>query len=143
MKLFKKIIFSIIGIAAIAAGFGFYLFNKPHQSIENTTAAASTFANNLVAEFEANENTANQKYLGKIVEVKGIISDQSTDEHGVVNVVLQGGDLAGVGCQFEKTVKLTDLSLQKGQQIIVKGICTGMLMDVVLVDCVLVNNKTS
>jgi len=43
----------------------------------------------------------------------------------------------GVICEFQAKHKKEADELRPGQQIIVKGICTGMLLDVVLVRCVL------
>jgi len=48
-----------------------------------------------------------------------------------------GGDLAGVGCQLEKNTKSNMNKLIVGESVTIKGICTGILIDVVLVDCVI------
>ena len=86
------------------------------------------------------EKKANAKYLGKIVEVSGIISEKTKDRIGNYNITLQGPDLAGIGCEFENKVQDKLANLKEGQEVKIKGICTGVLMDVVLVDCVIENN---
>ncbi|HRH65097.1 MAG TPA: hypothetical protein PLU53_02250 [Bacteroidia bacterium] len=133
----KKILLTTSIVLTAAAAFGYYLFNKPHGSIVDDAPVSSSEATYLVSEYEADENAANSKYLGKVIEVSGTVSDKNLDEKGILNLVIQGGDLAGIGCQFDKNFQSDALSLKTGDQVKVKGICTGILMDVVMVDCVL------
>jgi hypothetical protein len=136
----KKLIYTGIVILISGLGFGFYLYNKPHQGIENEHPAFRLSAAALISEYDNNEETANTKYLGKIVEVTGVIAEKSRDEKGIINVTLQGPDLAGVGCQFDPKAQDELAVVKEGQEVVIKGICTGVLMDVVLVDCVFENN---
>jgi len=133
----RKILISVLLIILAGIATGVYLFNKPRQSIMNTDADASVSASSLVAEFEQDEAKSNKLYLGKVIEVTGIVNASSIDETGIINVTLRGGDLAGVGCQFEKNNKSNLNKLIVGESVTIKGICTGILMDVVLVDCVI------
>ena len=119
----------------------FYLFNKPHQSIADETPAFSLDATTLVGEFDKDEKSANTKYLGKIIEVNGVVAEKLKDKNGNINVTLQGADLSGVGCEFEPNAQSSLASLKEGQEVKIKGICTGVLMDVVLVDCVFVTEE--
>jgi len=133
----RKIIFTIFIIIAGGVATGAYLFNKPRQSVMNIDPAYSLSASSLVSEFEEDEAKSNEKYLGKVIEVTGIVDISNLDEKGVLNITLRGGDLGGVGCQFETNNKSVTNKLTAGQTIKVKGICTGILIDVVLVDCVI------
>jgi len=135
------IIGGLLGVLT-AGGIGVYLFNKPHQSIKSVDAEFQSTAPELVTQFQDNEEAANKQYLGKVVEVNGVVSDIATDEKGVLNITLQGGDLSVVTCQFEKANQESALTLKKGQSVSIKGICTGILMDVVLVDCVVSSNPS-
>ena len=131
----KFIIISCIVLVS-AAGYGFYMFYKPHQGIANKEAAFTMDSKKLFDEFSENENASNSKYLGKIISVYGRVADKAVDANGSFSLIMEGGDFAGVGCQFDKSVETEMQNTKKGQVIKVKGICTGMLMDVVLVDCV-------
>ncbi|MBK6444527.1 MAG: hypothetical protein IPQ03_17425 [Bacteroidetes bacterium] len=133
----KRILLTVSIFLTAAVAFGYYLFNKPHSSIVDETPIALSEAPALVGEYEADENSANAKYLGKVIEVTGTISDKNLDEKGILNLTLKGGDLAGIGCQFDKNFQTEALGLKSGEQVKIKGICTGILMDVVLVDCVI------
>lgn len=136
----KKMILILTAIALITGiGFGYYLYNKPHQSIADESPAFSIDVKTIVGDYETDEKKANDKYLGKIVEVRGLISEKTLDNKGNYNIILQGPDLSGVGCEFEPNAQTSLTKLKEGQEVVIKGICTGVLMDVVLVDCVCVN----
>jgi hypothetical protein len=134
----KKILIATLIAVVSGVAFGIYLFNKPHQSILNDAPAFSLDAATLVGEYDKDEKSANAKYLGKIIEVKGVVAEKLKDKNGNINVTLQGADLSGVGCEFEPRAQSSLASLKEGQEVKIKGICTGVLMDVVLVDCVFV-----
>ncbi len=133
----KKIIIILILCGAIAAATGLYLFNKPRESVADMKTELRSEAALLVADFESDEQKANEKYLGKVIEVTGVVSVSNINEQGELNVTLMGGDLAGVGCQFENTKKAVNKKINIGDTVTIKGICTGILIDVVLVDCVI------
>jgi hypothetical protein len=140
-KVYKRLIYLFVVVLISGLGLGFYLYNKPHQGIANEIPVYRLSAVNLIRDYDAGEEKANSKYLGKVLEVKGIVAEKSKDEKGMINVTLQGPDLAGVGCQFDPKAQEELGSIKEGQEVVVKGICTGVLMDVVLVDCVIENNK--
>jgi hypothetical protein len=48
---------------------------------------------------------------------------------------------AGIGCEFEPKAQQSVSKLKIGQQVTIKGICSGALMDVVMVDCTIVSEK--
>ena len=137
----KRILLTASIFLTAAVAFGYYLFNKPHGSIIDETPVFVSEATALVNEYEGDENSANSKYLGKVIEVNGTISDKGIDEKGILNITLKGGDLAGIGCQFDKNFQSDAASLKSGEKVKIKGICTGILMDVVLVDCVISNES--
>ena len=98
-------------------------------------------ASKLIGDYEGNENLANSKYLGKVIEVSGIVSEKSIDETGKLIITLRGKDLGGIGCEFDKKFLDRAKTIQEGHEVHIKGICTGILMDVVLVDCVIENEN--
>jgi hypothetical protein len=131
----KVLIIAALVATTTGLGFGYYLYNKPHKSIAEETPAFVLDAHTLVTEYDANEKNANAKYLGKIIEVKGVVAEKLKDSQGNFNLTLQGPDIAGIGCQFDPNSVHTVAPIKEGQQVKIKGICTGVLMDVILVDC--------
>lgn len=133
----KKKIFLALGLMILgAAAFGFYLFNKPHQSISGSEPDFKMESAAIIGEYEKDENSANKKFNGKVVEVTGIVSEKTKDEQGKLNITLQGEDIAGIGCVFEPAAQANAAKISEGQKVTIKGVCTGILMDVVMVDCV-------
>lgn len=135
----KKILIAAIIIATIGASYVYYQFNKPHLDIATATPVSVLNADELFAEFDLNENEANQLYLGKIVQVSGVVYSVEVGAKGDLNVLLMGeGDMFGVACNFNKE-KIKEGVINKGDQVTIKGECAGMLSDVVLIRCVLEN----
>ncbi|MBK5286523.1 MAG: hypothetical protein JJE25_14080 [Bacteroidia bacterium] len=132
------IITSVLTLAAVA--YGFYLYNKPHQSIAKEKAAYSLSAEQLYSQFDSNEEGANKTYLGKVIAVDGRIEQFTRDEKGNMNIYLATGGMNVVSCQMESKSMKQTASLLPGDKVTLKGICTGMLMDIVLVDCVIAEN---
>ena len=132
----KKLVIIVLIILGSAVAYGFYLFYKPHQGIANKEASFSMESRKLFDEFSQDENASNKKYLGKIICVYGKVADKAVDSKGTFSLILEGGDFAGVGCQFDKHVISEMQNVRKGEALKIKGVCTGMLMDVVLIDCV-------
>ncbi|QQR87163.1 MAG: hypothetical protein IPJ76_02735 [Flavobacteriales bacterium] len=65
----------ILGIVAASVG-GWYAYREYNRGVESTaeeSAAATLNAEQLVADFVADENAANTKYVGKVVEVVGTV----------------------------------------------------------------------
>ncbi|TXB62339.1 OB-fold protein [Phaeodactylibacter luteus] len=133
----KKVIFAVLILAAAGAGIGYYQFNKPHQNMERAAAEFSVSAEALFGSFEADEQQANEEYLDKVVAVSGTVREVSKDNNGQLSITLDSGsDMFGVICQMDELTDHEGFSPEPGQKLTLKGKCTGMLMDVVLVRCV-------
>ena len=127
----KKILVPLAILALIGAGIGYYMYNKPVESLKHKKADVSTSADQLLTEYEADEKTANEKYLGKVVEVNGRITG-ITNEEGKNKVILEtSSPMASVICEMEESMNMSDL--KAGDNVKVKGMCTGYLSDVILV----------
>jgi hypothetical protein len=74
--------------------------------------------------------------VGKVIEVSGIVSsvNESVD---YVSINLKAAAEGGVNCSISKKDLSADETFKKGDSLTIKGKCTGFLMDVNLVDCVL------
>ena len=130
----KKILL-VVAIGAVAGGAtGYYLWNKERESNENRKPNLRIDAVVLAQEFAADEAKANEKYLNKIIEVSGTITETEKGQDGHMMIVLGNTDLS-VQCAMGDT----GVNLSKGQTVAVKGSCTGNgLMGVSLSDCYIV-----
>jgi hypothetical protein len=132
------LILLIIVLAGVAVGiYAWKEYNRRMPDTAGMKAIATKQAAELVKEFEADENVANKQYNDKVVSVKGTIV--KVDRNDSTQTVILAGEsaMAGVVCQFDAAHNKQLETLQPGQSIKVKGVCTGALMDVILVRCAL------
>lgn len=137
----KKIIIIILILAAAAGSYGYYMYKKPRAGAAAMKTAYVIDANSFFSEYTSDENAANTKYLGKAIEVTGTIRSIDTDDRGTMNLAIETGDMGAVNCQFEKKDQMP--SMTAGSRVRVKGVCSGFLLDVVLVDCELIIENNS
>jgi len=123
----------VIGLVALL-----YTFRKTEVTVESKKADVEIDAAGLLDAFETDEAGANDLYLGKIVSVTGKVESVSEDSIGISVYLKEDEDFAGIICSFHKSA--TDVtSIEKGNIVEIKGICTGYLLDVVLNRCALVS----
>jgi len=123
-------------LVTACAGYGFYMYTKKPADIRKADALYQTSAPGLLAEFNKDELAANKKYIDQVIAVKGKVADVKTDATGQATVFLDSGDLmASVTCSFYAEESPAAKSLHQGQEVTIKGKCTGKLMDVVLNKC--------
>ena len=131
-----KVLKYVFLLAAVGTVTGFYLYNKPVKSTSAKNSDLSIQSHDLFAAYERNEMDANQKYLNKVVSVVGKISTVTKEDENDILTLETGTGMFGIVCKMEKG-EMTRKQLKTGDNVKLKGICTGMLMDVVLVRCVL------
>lgn len=135
----NKTIILLITIAVIVVGLvGFkYIFRPTNSSVEGSKTDIKINASDLLLAFENDEQEANTLYLDKIVEVSGRI-DSVEDDSFISVTIKNSDDISGIICSFDKNT-ISSQAFTIGDHIQVKGNCTGYLMDVILVKCVIVN----
>ena len=128
----------IIGILAVAgAGIGYKIYNKPHKDIKSAKADISLNAAELFSAYEQDENAANTKFLDKTVQITGTVQEVKKDDDGNMGITLDGGGMMfGVTCKLDPLSEHKRTKFEVGETVTFKGICTGMLMDVVIERCV-------
>lgn len=135
----KRTLLYLLALIVLAGlGFAYLQYNKGHRDTASETAAYSLQASGLFQEYETDEAAANQKYLDKLILVAGKVSGVTTADDSTTTLSLQTDDpLFVVSCQLLPREKEKLAGITAGQEIKVKGICTGKLMDVVLVRSVI------
>jgi hypothetical protein len=125
----------ILLLLLLAAAWAYHLYVKPHRSAAGETADFSVDADSLYSQYQANEQAADRKYLGKVIEVSGKLTEIQRNGNSEVWILSQQPGGGGINCQlFAGTGP--DPEPRKGDAVTVKGRCAGFLMDVNLVDCV-------
>jgi len=112
-------------------------FNKDHVDVKKEKASMIIEIDEMLTNFKNDEDNANKKYTDKIIQLKGVISEISTQD-GNATVTLDSPNFdANIICSFQSEDNLKILKFKAGDEIFLKGICTGYLLDVVVVKCVL------
>jgi tRNA_anti-like len=133
----KNIFFGIGLLLFITAAWGIYIVYKPHHNVSSARSDATLDAESLYKDFQRDEPGADKKWIGKVIIVHGKIS--AVSESGqYVSVLLQTSVDGGINCSLLKTDVKNENKLVAGDSISIKGKCTGYLIDVNLVDCIVI-----
>ena len=120
--------FSLLGVASL---------EDDAPSIDSNTKPVLTVnSKNLYNDYNNNEIAADDKYKGKIIQVKGTIRDIGNDIMDEAYVTLIGDEFFGdVQCFFSDKSYLVDV--KKGQNINVVGYCDGLFINVIMKNCII------
>jgi len=133
---YRVIIFIAFPIICIVAG---YAYNEYNRGLPDTNSLKPDFKINaaeLIRQFESDEQKATRHYSDKTISVEGLIDNvQATDTSAIV-FLNDGRSVASVMCSFAKESDEEVKNFSKGDHVNIKGICSGYLMDVVMVRCV-------
>jgi hypothetical protein len=121
----------IVAISIVVGiGYGLYEWYKPHRDVKDETALKAS-AQEMFDAYKKDEPAANTLYLNKAIEVSGEVARVKTNQAGFTVVYLKTSDpIFGVNCTFKENPG----TVNKGDQIKFKGICTGFLEDVIIMD---------
>lgn len=135
MKKGKIILFVLLAGVLIGGAVGLYMWNKPHEQIEDTKGIEMTVSE-LAAAFSNDEAKANEKYLNQAITVKGTVTETQQNQDGGLLILLAGEDQ---GATVQCTMRDKDTKAEVGETVTVKGKCTGSsLFGVLLSGCVMV-----
>lgn len=139
MKMKRKtwiILGSVMLVLIGAAVFGYSEYTRGHADMAEAKAEVCITAPALLGEFTENEAKADAKYLNKVTCTRGVVKSIDKDHTGSVSVTLETGDpMASVSCELDTRHIDEAEKIHDGDTVNVTGICTGMLTDVVLVNC--------
>jgi len=130
----RNLLIAILALGIIGGGIGYNMYNKSHDDLNASSADFSVTPKVLFEEFETDETSANTKYLDKTIEVKGIIKSLELSTNSIY--LDTGNEMYAIKCEFENSVGLN--SYEAGSEVIIRGVCSGLLMDVVLNRCVII-----
>jgi len=105
-----------------------YIINKPHPEIPEKETEVRIRAKRLWTDYSMNEDIADPKYTGKVIEIKGgIMRVEVIDDNVVVVFAYRRGDLGDEGIRV--TMRPEYHQAAKGinlfKPVTIKGHCTG------------------
>ncbi len=130
----KKILFFIGIVLLCLAGWGIFLYNKPHKDVSSTKTDVAIDATLLYKRYSENEAIADKQFLNKIISVTGRVDDISRTDSTCIVLLKQVNETGGISCNLFAPASTR---IQQGNQLTIKGRCTGFLMDVALTDCII------
>ncbi len=134
----KKIfLFLVTAIVLSLLGGWYYVFvySKNHHRDAANEKGILVNAVDVAAEYQANEQSANAKYLDKALEVSGEVQEVGKNQDGKITVALKTNDImTTVFC----TLKDSTASVLPNQKITIKGICIGFISDVKIKDAMII-----
>jgi hypothetical protein len=142
MATYKKYILPAILVIAGAGGlYAYKEYNRKPVDLTDVAPQQVTNVQAIVNMYDSSEASANEKYLGKTVEIKGIVSEVNNEQDTLLTVMLgDSNDMHRVSCLLDKAQLPNLKKCMPGKEITIKGICTGYLLDVELNRCVIVAN---
>jgi hypothetical protein len=127
----KKIIFFLVLIVlAGGAWYGYREYTRTNEDLKNADASFKLTASDLIHEYEQNDSLADQKYLGKILEVRGNVKEVRKDEYGYYTIALgDSSNMSAVRCALDTIHHQDAASVIPGSSAILRGNCTGFNKD--------------
>ena len=134
-----NIIIVILIVGFVGVFVAYKMYNKPHVNVVETKSDITLSASKILNDFSTDENAANKLYLEKIIKINGTISELNIEkERGIITLKTRD-NFGSVLCHLSEGGMKKMKSLKVGQTITLKGICTGFLMDVILVKCEIIS----
>jgi len=135
------IIALILVISAVT--FSLYMYYKPSKDMLKAKPDIVTSAKEFITDYSLDETSGNNKYVGKIIEVKGEIFSIQSNEKGIGTIFLED-DFFGISCTMDSLYFLSvkDMldSTKEGSLISIKGRCNGILTNIQMSSCVIVES---
>ena len=125
----------LLGLAGLVIGL--YLFNKQDRNLQKEKPDFKITSIDLQKAFEENEAASIARYVNKIIEVTGTIESVKTGEGNITSVILKTeSGLSSVICTLSS--RADPAALATGDEVVIRGECSGFLMDVLLNNCVII-----
>ena len=134
MKKKKIILLAVLLLIAVAAFFGYKLFNKNVNHLDGSKADLTISAVDLIKKFETDEAAANKEFLSEkldfIITVSGPVKEIIKDDTGAYTVVLGDNTTrSSVRCSMDSLQNQQAATLQTGSSVSIKGAITGYRKD--------------
>lgn len=111
--------------------------NKPVVDMSEAVCKVKLSAVELFDAYSNNESYADSCYSGQVIEVFGTVKSVSKDGPNKSLVFETNDMLFGIDCAIDSSSHVKLNSLGEGQKVTIRGECSGLLSDVVMVRCII------
>jgi hypothetical protein len=138
-NLVKWIIAGIVITGIIGGYIAYSQWNMEHADASDVEGIKVS-AQELLKAYQTNEQAANAKFVGKVVEVSGEIAEISGDTIPKIIVAIPDEIMEGIVISLDKRYSADVANLKVGDKASFKGFCSGYLQlsGVIVNDAVLV-----
>jgi hypothetical protein len=136
----KKIVLVLAVIGLVAAFIAYKMYNKPHVDTSATPMMSDLTAEALITAFKENESEANAKYLDRMIGVTGKIISIKTENNKTIIQLDANDPMSAILCTLDPLRDDHRTDFKEGEDIHMKGLCSGYLSDVILDRCVEIKN---
>ena len=129
----------IISIASIVCILGIYsIFNYKGVDTREAKTEISITTNELFKDFNNDKEASLNQYIEKAIEVNGTLY-KVTRKGDTYSLLLRGNQINKlVLCEMQKDQAPIVEALKIGDEVKVKGILKGFLMDAILLNCIII-----
>jgi len=131
----------VLVLIIISLFFIINLYNKPFIDIKKSNPELEVTAQEILDDYLADEYSANEKYVDNLIQIKGEVAEISFDKGISIITLKDRSGFSSIICHMLPEANLNVLKLKKGNQITIKGVCTGYLFDIMMVRCILTNSN--
>lgn len=143
LKLKKSHRIALLLVFIVAAGgilAALYMYNLQDKDLQKVKPDYLMTATELQKAFETDESVAGAKYINSIIEISGEVASVSPGENQTVIITLKTDNpFSGVSCTLEADAGQAGLAT--GDQVLIRGECSGFLLDVLMNNCTVIRNK--
>lgn len=119
---------------------GLKLYNSTLPlDIDKAEVEQSISSNKLFALFSTDEDYANTTYVEKVIVIEGIVKDVTYLNDRYTVMLHSQNKFSNILCDMSLSQIEDVKKLRTGQTVSIKGVCKGYLMDVIMLNCILVN----
>jgi hypothetical protein len=142
MKKRSILIIAVVLIALLAGIITMHRIFRSHKSLVKAKPDYVFEATDFYSTYEADEKQSDSLYIGRIIQVRGPVAEILQEEELKYTLILRTDmAIAGVNCSMDEEFRDEIENLSIGDTVIIKGLCAGMLLDVILTRCVIVSNR--
>lgn len=134
----RKFILYLLMLMVAGALIGYYYAQRDFRNdIRYTEADINISSQDLYAAFSVDEDSANNRFLGKIIAVTGLVQSVDAQPEKTTISLGTGDPMSAVVCEMNANIQSDFTGIVRGEELTVKGECSGMLFDIILVNCVI------
>ena len=127
-KLWITILILAIFGGLVGTGVYIYVYYKPHKNYERARSEVKLNAENLFTDYANDQSRSDQKYLDKVIEIEGNITDvEQADSLVIIVFAYRKGDFGDEGIRVTMLPHYNSIAqrLAPHQFVSLKGHCTG------------------